>query len=75
MHGTGTIGAGGSITGQVKVQRLGTYGNNYNYWSSPIANGNVSSLGLNRYRYNPASASLQVLQDLSQAGYQAIQVL
>lgn len=57
MHGTGTIGAGGSITGQVKVQRLGTYGNNYNYWSSPIANGNVSSLGLNRYRYNPASAS------------------
>ena len=58
MHGTGTAGAGGNIIGNVTVRRLGNpTANNYNYWSSPIVNGGVASLGQNRYFYNPTLAT------------------
>jgi hypothetical protein len=58
MHGTGTAGAGGNVTGNVTVRRSGNpTANNYNYWSSPIVNGGVASLGQNRYFYNPVAAT------------------
>jgi fibronectin-binding autotransporter adhesin len=66
MHGAGTAGAGGNVTGNVKVQRTGTSANAYNYWSSPISNGNVSVLGGNRYFYNPTSATSSSAQGLRQ---------
>lgn len=64
MHGVGTPGAGGSITGQVRVQRMGSTANNYNYWSSPITSGNISTIGHNRYRYNPTGATGTSLEGL-----------
>lgn len=58
MHGAGTAGAGGSVTGNVTVRRSGNPTPlAYNYWSSPIVNGTVSLLGQNRYFYNPTSAT------------------
>jgi hypothetical protein len=64
MHGAGTAGAGGNISGQVRVQRLGSTGNNYNYWSSPISNGTIGSIGFNRYSYNPVAATGSTLEGL-----------
>jgi hypothetical protein len=54
MHGAGTPGAGGNVTGNVRVRRTGSSSPTvFNYWSSPIANANLSLLpGQNRYRYN-----------------------
>lgn len=50
MHGTGTPGAGGSVTGNITVKRQGTSsGIKYNYWSSPVANGTLP--GGNQYEY------------------------
>jgi hypothetical protein len=57
MHGIGTLGAGGTVTGAVRVERTGSSSNNYNYWSSPITAGSTSSLGGNRYFYNPSAAT------------------
>ena len=58
MHGVGTIGAGGSVVGTVRIRRTGTSGSlSYNYWSSPITNATSSVLGGNRYMYNPLNAS------------------
>lgn len=56
MHGSGTPGAGGSVTGTLIVKRQGTSSaNNYNYWSSPIVNGSVP--GSSAYSYNPATGT------------------
>jgi hypothetical protein len=54
MHGEGTPGAGGNVTGNVKVRRTGSSVTGiYNYWSSPITNASLNLLpALNRYRYN-----------------------
>jgi hypothetical protein len=58
MHGVGTIGAGGSVVGSVRIRRTGAAGNlSYNYWSSPISNATSGVLGANRYMYNPYAAS------------------
>lgn len=58
MHGTGTPGGGGTVTGRVTVRRTGSNNLNiYNYWSSPISNGSVNSLGQNRYLYNPSATT------------------
>ena len=58
MHGVGTIGAGGSITGNVRIRRSGA--NNvlsYNFWSSPITSATTSVLSGNRYMYDPNQAT------------------
>ncbi len=58
MHGTGTPGAGGTITGNMIIRRTGASNPaTYNFWSSPISNGTVNSLGGNRYIYNPNDAT------------------
>jgi YVTN family beta-propeller protein len=56
MHGSGTSGAGGSVTGTITVKRQGTSSaNNYNYWSSSVVNGNVP--GSSAYSYNPGTGT------------------
>jgi hypothetical protein len=58
MHGVGTIGAGGSVVGSVRIRKTGASGSlSYNYWSSPITNATSTVLGANRYMYNPNAAS------------------
>jgi hypothetical protein len=58
MHGVGTVGAGGSVVGSVRIRRTGAAGNlSYNYWSSPITNATSSVLGGNKYMYNPNAAT------------------
>jgi hypothetical protein len=59
MHGVGTAGAGGAITGNVRVRRTGASSAlSYNYWSSPINNGSIASLtGGNKYMYDPTAAT------------------
>jgi len=54
MHGASTPGAGGNVTGNVRIRRTGTSSNtSYNYWSAPISNANLNLLpNQNRYRYN-----------------------
>ena len=64
MHGIGTPGAGGLVTGNVRVLRTGSLANAYNYWSSPITTGNVSVLGGNKYFYNPSSATSSTVEGL-----------
>ncbi|MFN5372642.1 MAG: PKD domain-containing protein, partial [Bacteroidia bacterium] len=67
MHGTGTTGGGGNVSGRVTVQRTGqTSTTSYNFWSSPISNGNVTSLGGNRYFYNPNGATANDVEGLRQ---------
>jgi hypothetical protein len=67
MHGAGTAGAGGNVSGRIVVQRAGqTSSTSYNYWSSPISNGTVASLGGNRYFYNPNGATANDFEGLRQ---------
>lgn len=59
MHGAGTPGAGGNVTGNVRIRRTGTSNAlAYNYWSSPITSASLNLLpGQNRFRYNPNFAT------------------
>ena len=67
MHGAGTTGAGGNVSGRIIVQRAGQSSTtSYNFWSSPISNGNVSALGGNRYFYNPNGATANDVEGLRQ---------
>lgn len=71
MHGAGTPGAGGSISGGVTIRRTGSsLLGNYNYWSSPITNANMNVIGsANRFLYNPLAATGTSLSGLI-AGWQ-----
>ena len=70
MHGVGTPGAGGSVSGNVLIRRTGfTEPTRYNYWSSPISNGSLALLGANKYQYNPVAATASSGQGLL-AGWQ-----
>jgi len=52
LHGTGTTGGGGSVTGNVIVKRQGTNANDVNnFWSTPVAGGTVP--GADKYRFDP----------------------
>ncbi|MEZ5172226.1 MAG: T9SS type A sorting domain-containing protein [Bacteroidia bacterium] len=58
MHGTGTPGAGGTVTGTIISRRTANSGAlSYNYWSSPVNNSPVNVLGNNKYMYEPGSAT------------------
>jgi hypothetical protein len=58
MHGTGTPGAGGTVTGNIISRRFANSGSvSYNYWSSPVNNSTINVLGPNRYMYDPNSAT------------------
>lgn len=58
MHGVGTPGAGGSITGNIISRRTANSDQvSYNYWSSPVNNSTIDVLGPNRYMYNPNAAT------------------
>lgn len=51
LHGAGTTGGGGSVTGNVTVKRQGTTSNTvFNFWSSPVQNGTVP--GNSIFSYN-----------------------
>jgi len=64
LHGVGTPGGGGAVTGDVEVQRLGSANPlAFNYWSSPSVSSNVSALGSNLYYYVPTNAT-----DLTELG-------
>jgi uncharacterized repeat protein (TIGR02543 family) len=46
LHGTATPNGGGTVTGNITVQRQGSpifY--NYNYWSTPVVGGNMPGIG------------------------------
>ncbi len=71
MHGAGTPGGGGTVTGRVNVRRIGSSSLNiYNFWSSPISNGSVNSLGQNRFQYSPSAATGTDVEGL-RAGWQS----
>jgi hypothetical protein len=53
MHGNGTPGGGGSVTGNFSLRRQGHTGLRYNYWSAPMQNVSVNVLGNTKYIYNP----------------------
>jgi len=56
MHGTGTPGAGGSVTGNITCNRTGTSSSTvYNYWSTPVPS--ATCPGSNVYYYNPANGT------------------
>jgi hypothetical protein len=58
MHGVGTLGAGGSVSGNVIIRRTGNSGStSYNYWSSPINSASLGLLGGNKYKYDPSAAT------------------
>ncbi len=58
MHGTGTTGGGGTVTGNLRIRRSGALNStSYNFWSSPITNATLSVLSGNRYMYDPNSAT------------------
>lgn len=51
LHGTGTSGGGGSVSGNITVRRQGSPSTTvYNYWSSPVVNGTLP--GGNQHQYN-----------------------
>lgn len=62
LHGAGTTGGGGSVTGNVTVKRQGaTVGTVYNYWSSPVQGGTVP--GNSAYSYNSNLSTLDYGDD------------
>jgi len=70
MHGTGTPGGGGNVSGNVVILRTGfTSHTRYNYWSSPVNNTSVSILGTNKYVFNPVASTASSGQGLL-AGWQ-----
>ncbi|MCF8256624.1 MAG: lamin tail domain-containing protein [Flavobacteriales bacterium] len=51
LHGTGTTGGGGSVSGNITVRRQGSASTTvYNYWSSPVVGGTLP--GGNQYYYD-----------------------
>jgi len=58
LHGINTPGGGGIVNGTIRVNRNGNANPiSYNYWSSPIVNGSLSSLNGNKYYYNVNAAT------------------
>jgi hypothetical protein len=52
LHGSGTTGGGGSVTGNVIVKRQGSNANDVNnFWSTPVAGGTLP--GADKYRFDP----------------------
>jgi hypothetical protein len=52
LHGSGTTGGGGNVTGNVIVKRQGSNASNVNnFWSTPVAGGNIP--GTNGYSFDP----------------------
>ncbi len=69
MHGAGTPGGGGSVTGTITIRRTGS-GNPhvYNYWSSPVQNASANLLNGTVYYYDPDYATDQSVPGM-QAGW------
>ncbi len=66
-HGTGTAAGGGSVTGNITMQRQGTsLANVYNYWSTPVAGGILP--GSNGYLYDPTQGTLDNSDDATGNG-------
>ncbi len=65
MHGPNTPGGQqGNVAGNVIVKRAGSSNpQKFNFWSSPVQNANVSTIGSQPYYYNPANA-----QDTTEQG-------
>lgn len=62
MHGAGTPGAGGSVTGNITVKRSGTTSSSvYNMWSTPVLGGILP--GSNKYVYVPSQGTHSPLDD------------
>ncbi|RMG96668.1 MAG: hypothetical protein D6706_09900 [Chloroflexi bacterium] len=56
MHGTGTPGGGGSVTGDVVVKRnAATASTAFNLFGSPVSNANASVLGSTVYYFNESN--------------------
>jgi hypothetical protein len=66
-HGTGTAAGGGTVTGNITMQRQGTAtANVYNYWSTPVAGGVLP--GNNGYLYDPTQGTLDNSDDATGNG-------
>lgn len=70
LHGSGTIGGGGTVTGNFRVLRQGYTGLGYSFMSAPMDNVNVSTLGNFRYFYDPFTAILNPSNNAFNPGWQ-----
>jgi hypothetical protein len=53
LHGAGTPGGGGSVTGNITVKRQGaTAGDAYNYWATPVVGQSLPGVAGHSYSYN-----------------------
>ncbi|GIV35071.1 MAG: hypothetical protein KatS3mg031_2606 [Chitinophagales bacterium] len=66
MHGSGTSGGGGTVTGAITLSKSCHTGLwNYNFLSSPVEAATINPFGIAKYYYDPSNAT-----DTSYAGMQ-----
>lgn len=69
MHGAGTPGGGGAVTGNIRVKRSGQTTPAFNFWSSPVIGATANILGSQRYLYDPASGTQSTADDTNDPGW------
>lgn len=68
LHGVGTTGGGGAVTGNVVVKRQGSAGNAYNYWSTPVSN-TPPLMGSSAFRYDSNLGTMDYSDDAEDPGW------
>jgi hypothetical protein len=71
MHGVGTTGGGGAVSGAARIKRTGKSTPAFNFWSSPVSGANAAIIGTQRYSYNPNLGTQSTADDSNEPGWVA----
>jgi 1,4-alpha-glucan branching enzyme len=70
LHGVGTPGAGGSVVGNVYIQRQGQSAYAHNFFSAPVSNASANLLGPGQhYFYNTLNGTASTADDANEPGW------
>lgn len=69
LHGNGTPGGGGAVTGNFRAIRQGFSGLGYSFMSAPMQNVNVGTLGSGRYLFDPELGTINTTDDANDPGW------
>jgi hypothetical protein len=69
LHGNGTPGGGGAVTGNFRAIRQGFSGQGYSFMSAPMQNVNLATLGTGRYWFNPQLGTIDDADDANDPGW------
>ena len=69
LHGNGTPGGGGAVTGNFRAIRQGFSGQGYSFMSAPMQNVNLATLGTGRFWFNPQLGTINDADDANDPGW------